>query len=182
MKALKLEKENVLKEKNALGVALQTCKKTLECSQQKFEKERNVLKNELEKLNVYKIEREAEIKQKKKAEKKMRQKASKEKVKKLDSHVNAWVSVETENRQIEYNSEHDENSNDTSKKGEEAEDILDTLQIEASDIHSNKSYDLRFLDFPEEFDDWSEDQQNDAYKNCFKLYLEKKTISYLKKP
>ena len=35
----------------------------------------------------------------KKAEMKMRQKASKEEVKKLDSHVNAWVSVETKNRQ-----------------------------------------------------------------------------------
>ena len=62
LKAVKLEKANVLKEKNALSVALQTCKKTLECSQQKFEKERNVLKNDLEKLNIYKIERESDIK------------------------------------------------------------------------------------------------------------------------
>ena len=62
MKAVKLEKENVLKKNNALGVALQTCKKTLECSQQKFEKERKVLTNDLEKLNIYKIERESDIK------------------------------------------------------------------------------------------------------------------------
>ena len=39
----------------------------------------------------------------KKAEKKIRQKAAKEKVKKLDSHVNARVSVATENSQIDYN-------------------------------------------------------------------------------
>ena len=87
----------------------------------------------------------------KKAEKKMRQNASKKEVKKLNSHVNAWVSVETKNSQIDYNSEHDENSNDTSKKG--AEDTLNTLQPEVSDNHSNKSYDLRFFYFPEEFDD-----------------------------
>ena len=33
--------------------------------------------------------------------------------------------------------------------------------------------DPRFLDFPDRFDNWSEDQKKDAYNNNFMLYLQK---------
>mgnify|MGYP007022937530 CR=1 FL=1 len=41
-----------------------------------------------------------------------------------------------------------------------------------------KSDEPRFLDFPEKFEDWSEDQKKDAYDNFFKLYLEKSLKPY----
>jgi hypothetical protein len=43
----------------------------------------------------------------------------------------------------------------------------------AKETYVFKSDEPRFLDFPERFEDWSEDQKKDAYDNNFKLYLEK---------
>ena len=67
LKAVKSEKEIILKENNRLSVALQASRKNAENKCQQFEKERNVIKEELEKLNVYKIEKEAEGNKMKKA-------------------------------------------------------------------------------------------------------------------
>ena len=78
LKVAKKEKENSEKEKNSLSVALKTSKKTFDESLGNFEKERNIYKVEIEKLNHFKLEKDAERKAVKKAEKKKRQKSKKE--------------------------------------------------------------------------------------------------------
>ena len=50
---------------------------------------------------------------------------------------------------------------------------LETSVVEekASKTYTFKSRDHRFLEFPSNFEEWSEDQKKDAYDNNFKLYL-----------
>ena len=78
LKAVKEEKEKTAKENNSLSVALKASRKTLEESLGNFKKETNLYKDELEKLNQFKLERDAEMKAARKAEKKRRQKERKE--------------------------------------------------------------------------------------------------------
>ena len=78
LKTLKKEKESSEKEKNALSVALKASKKNVDESLGKFEKERNHYKLEIEKLNQFKLEKDAELRAIRKAEKKQRQKTKKE--------------------------------------------------------------------------------------------------------
>ena len=78
LKVVKKEKENIEKENNSLSVALKTSKNTHEESLGNFEKKRNLYKLEFEKLDQFKLERDAELKATRKAEKKKRQKLKKE--------------------------------------------------------------------------------------------------------
>ena len=55
---------------------------------------------------------------------------------------------------------------------EETEDCENNMKHK-KETYVFKSDEPRFLDFPERFEDWSEDQKKDAYDNYFKLYLEK---------
>ena len=41
-----------------------------------------------------------------------------------------------------------------------------------------RSEEPRFSEFPEQFEDWSEEQKSDAYENNFKLYLQKSFKPY----
>jgi chromosome segregation ATPase len=61
LKAVKEEKEKTAKENNSLSVALKASRKTLEESSGNFKKETNLYKDELEKLNQFKLERYAEM-------------------------------------------------------------------------------------------------------------------------
>ena len=78
LRSVKSEKDNISKENNSLSVALKTSRKNLETNSEKYEKERNIFKAELEKLNRYKSEMDSEMKKAQKVEKKARQKAKKE--------------------------------------------------------------------------------------------------------
>ena len=77
-KHLKSEKEIIVKENNMLSVSLTTSRKDLENKIGKFEKEKNIYESELEKLNMFKIKKDAEAMKIKKLEKKARQRDKKE--------------------------------------------------------------------------------------------------------
>ena len=64
----------------------------------------------------------------------------------------------------------------TNKKSKDSKNN-DELQVQENPPFIWKSDEIRFNYFPESFDDWSEDQEKDAYINNFKLYLHK----YLKR-
>ena len=77
LKIVKGEKERISRENNTFSVALKASKKSLKTDSEMFDKERKVLHIELEKLNKFKIEKDAEQKEIKKAEKKNRQRDKK---------------------------------------------------------------------------------------------------------
>ena len=77
MRVAKDEKEKSAKENSSLSVALKASKKTFEGSLESFKKETHLYRVELEKLNQFKLERDAELKASRKAENKKRQKDKK---------------------------------------------------------------------------------------------------------
>ena len=105
------------------------------------------------------------------------------------SKVNGTIVNEPEVANVEKISDSERLS--TEEKSEAIEEEL-KIQTEANDISKDsennkepvvnqpfiwKSEEIRFDDFPDKFDDWSEDQEKDAYSNNFKLCLQK----YLKR-
>ena len=164
VKTLKTEKEIILKESNALSVALQSTKKHSESSFRQSMKDIEALKEELANLIQYKIQNQEEIRKAKKAEKKLRQKEKKE------SSKTAALLVE-ESKPVS-----DDRSNEMHQESETAsddiKDIENNLELK-TETYVFKSEDPRFVDFPSSFADWSEDQKKDAYENNFKLYVQK---------
>ena len=53
---------------------------------------------------------------------------------------------------------------------DDIKDIENNLELKTKTYTSEEP---RFLDFPSNFADWSEDQKKDAYENNFKLYVQK---------
>ena len=96
LRVIKVGKESFEKEKSSLSVALKTSKKSFEESQESFMKERNLYKIELEKLNQFKLEKDAELKANRKAEKKMRQKSKKEAAKVKEEAAEQDVHIKTD--------------------------------------------------------------------------------------
>ena len=168
-KILKSEKETIVKENKKLSVSLSTCRKDSDNSIERFVKEKNIYLSELEKLNRFKIEKDAEDKKNKKLEKKARQRDKKGAKKDNDKPV-----AYPDNIQMEViNYKEVELTDNISKETLDA--AAETGKIE---VYTSKSEDPRFLDFPEHFIDWSEEQKKDAYENNFSLYLKK----WLKSP
>ena len=201
LKYLKSDQDDIMKENNSLSVALKASKKDLQQSLEKFEVERSTYIIELEKLNKFKIERNAELKAARKAEKKSRQKAKKqaqrkaEKVDEKDTNTKVTDDTNTvdntpdETNKAIGNSEHsnqfDDNLEDKTENLFETQTNCSkdtnnnkTVQSKPSESYTFKSDHPRFLDFPERFEDWSEDQKKDAYDNYFKLYLQKSLKVY----
>ena len=175
VKLLKVEKDTLGKEYTSLSVALKTSKKDLEQSVRSFQKERKSLQKELENLNDFKIVKDAEQKQIKKAEKKSRQKAkkaSKETTDKVHSEDQNLKELPVDNNNFEEIAEPSIANTDASAKPEKQ------AQAKSKESYTFKSDDPRFLEFPEKFEDWSEDQKKDAYDNYFKLYLQKSLKIY----
>ena len=71
LKLVKSEKDNSTRENNTLYVALTTSKHNIKTNHEQFEKERQRVQIELENLNKFKIEKDAEEKKNKKAERKV---------------------------------------------------------------------------------------------------------------
>ena len=80
LRVAKDDKEKIAKESSSLSVALKNSKKTMEESLESFRKETQSYRVKLEKLNLFKLEREAELKASRKAEKKKRQKDKKKSI------------------------------------------------------------------------------------------------------
>ena len=145
-----------------LSVALKTSKKDFEQSVRSFQKERKSLQKELENLNDFKIVKDAEQKQIKKAEKKSRQKAkkaSKETTDKVHFEDQNLKELPVDNNNFEEIAEPSIANTDASAKPEKQ------AQAKSKESYTFKSDDPRFLEFPEKFEDWSEDQKKDAYDN-----------------
>ena len=182
MKAVKVDKENALKEINSLSVALKTSKKNIDNHLENFEKERNWYNTELKNLNQYKIEKDSELKRVKKAEKKSRQRQKAAKTTAVDKpfhndeNLNEIISNIDEELVIE---------EETAKKGDALDkhqriedqvevevfnnifkDSIDTKTVkntEGTETYSDNSDDPKFLEFSEHFADWTEEQKKDAY-------------------
>ena len=84
LRVAKDDKEKIAKESSSLSVALKNSKKTMEESLESFRKETQSYRVKLEKLNLFKLEREAELKASRKAEKKKRQKDKKKSISELE--------------------------------------------------------------------------------------------------
>ena len=162
-----------------LSVSLTTSRKDLESKIEKFEKEKNIYVSELEKLNMFKIEKDAEARKIKKLEKKARQRNKKETKRNHDTieltentmsggsltHQALLDNIAVEK---EINDEKVEPTNSICKE------TLDTApETGMLEVFTSKSEDPGFLGFPEHFVDWSEEQKRDAYDNNFSLYLKK---------
>ena len=105
-KVVKGEKENITRENSTLSVALKASKKSLKTDSEMFDKERKVLHIELEKLNKFKIEKDAEQKEIKKAEKKNRQRDKKlAKENSMSTDVNSISKDVNSNDTPEHNSD-----------------------------------------------------------------------------
>ena len=168
VKTLKTEKETILKESNALAVALQSTKKQAEDSFRKSMKEKEALKEELANLNKFKNQYLEEVKKAKKAEKKLRQKEKKQSGKTAEKVVE-----ESEPASKDYSEEMREQQKDENiKPSDENKDEENNLEFETK-TSSSKSEETRFSNFPESFADWSEDQKKDAMENNFMLYFQK---------
>ena len=135
LKLVKSEKDNITKENNTLSVALTTSKHNIKTNHEQFEKERQRVQIELENLNKFKIEKDAEEKKNKKAEKKSRQRE-----KKLGKENSTGINSKDENS----NDTLENNSDDLSTKVrlfnqrndafKEAEDeALRDVEVEASE-------------------------------------------------
>ena len=164
VKTLKTDKENVVKEMNALSVAFQSSKKDSDATLRKSRKENETLKVELENLMEFKIKRQEEIKMAKKSEKKLRQKEKKQ----------AAIAVKEPELMNSVQSEEEITKKESvaAKAIDEIKDNENNGELK-TETYIYKSEDPRFLDFPSSFADWSEDQKKDAYDNNFKLYLQK---------
>ena len=197
LKAVKVDKENALKEINSLSVALKTSKKNIDKHLENFEKERNWYNAELKNLNQYKIEKDSELKRVKKAEKKSRQRQKAAKTIAVEKH---FYNDENLNEIINNLDEELVIEEETAKKGDALDqhlraedqvevevfntkfkDSIDTKTVkntEVTETYTDNSDDPKFLEFPDHFEDWTEEQKKDAYDNHFKLYLQK----WLKSP
>ena len=187
LKLLKVEKDTLAKETSSLSVALKANKKDLEQIVRSFETERKSFEKELENLIEFKKEKDAELKQIKKAEKKSRQKAKKEAKESTDR-----VHSEDQNlKEIPLDKISSEDMtestlanicNSAASEYHLQSDAFakpeNSTKPNSSESYTFKSEDPRFLDFPENFQDWSEDQKKDAYDNYFKLYLQKSLKIY----
>ena len=164
MKTLKTDKENVVKEMNALSVAFQSSKKDSDATLRKSRKENETLKVELENLMEFKIKRQEEIKMAQKSEKKLRQKEKKQ----------AAIAVKEPELMNSVQSEEEMTKKESvaAKAIDEIKDNENNGELK-TETYIYKSEDPRFLDFPSSFADWSEDQKKDAYDNNFKLYMQK---------
>ena len=180
MKTLKNENEELVKEGNALSVALKSGMKESELSKRKSEKETEALKAELKNLKEYKIQQQEEARKAKKLEKKKRQKEKKRAAKAGDEVLDE-SDLETTFENCAASEEQPKPLAQQISKSFEGE-ILPELKTETceeiKDCENNlehvketyvfKSDEPRFLDFPERFEDWSEDQKKDAYDNYFR--------------
>ena len=113
-------------------------------------KEKNIYLSELEKLNRFKIEKDAEDKKNKKLEKKARQRDIKGAKKDNDKPV-----PHPDNIQMEVSNYKEVELTDHISK-----ETLDTADETGKiEVYTSKSEDQEFLDFPEHFIDWSEEQK-----------------------
>ena len=170
VKILKTDKEIVVKENNALSVAIKSTKKDSEASVRNSTKESEALKGELEKLMQYKIKHQEEIRQTKKMEKKLRQK-EKKKSSKPDAAIAAVEEAKLVHS-VQSEEETVQNRSETAKASDKLKDNENNLEPK-TETFVFKPEDPRFLDFPSRFADWSEDQKKDAYENKFRLYVQK---------
>ena len=184
VKVTKTEKESILKENKALSVALKSSKKDLELNLKHSSKEFEALREELTTLNEYKIQQQQDKKKARKLEKKLRQKEKKKPLK-----AKEVTADESEVADIEIIIDSEKLSAEMKSNAIEEEPTIQTeTNSKSMDSENNQelvenppviweSEEIRFKDFPENFDDWSEEQEKDAYSNNFKLYLQK----YLKR-
>ena len=182
VKLLKVEKDTLVKENNSLSVALKSGKKDLEQNVKSFEKERDSYEAELQNLIAFKKEKVEEQKQKKKAEKKSRQKAKKvekESIDRVHSEDQMLINISSNTTISEKITESKETiicnsaASECDLQSDASAKLENPTKPKSSESYTFKSDDPRFLDFPEKFEDWSEDQKKDAYDNYFKLYLQK---------
>ena len=154
---------------------MKSSKKDLEQTVRSFEKERKSLETELKNLHEFKKVKDAEQKQMKKAEKKTRQKAKKAAKENTDT-------VHSKDQNLQNLQDDDKNSEENTKPKLANTDACakpeNSANAKSKESYTFKSDDPRFLEFPERFGEWSEDQKKDAYDNYFKLYLQKSLKIY----
>jgi hypothetical protein len=168
LKTLKTEKETILKNSNALDVALQSSRKQSEDSFRKSLKEKEALREELANLNQFKSQYMEEVRKAKKAEKKLRQKE-----KKQSGNTTDKVIEESEPVCEDHSKEKSEQlKSEDIKPSDEIKDKENNLEF-GSETSGFKSEEDRFAKFPSCFADWSEDQKKDAMDNNFMLYFQK---------